>query len=105
MNDLFTILDKSDIKNLIRRRRGQMLVHSYLYYWMDSPIISDDQWQAWADELETLQRDNPDCLTIGYYDKEFSDWTGATGAHLPNNVYIINLSRQLLAQHEVKKSA
>ena len=33
-----------------------MLVHSYLYYKLDNPIIDDDTWQKWANELAELQR-------------------------------------------------
>ena len=71
------------IKEKIRQRRSQMLVHSYLYYIEDTPIISDDTWQRWANELVELQRENPFDCNIDFFDKEFSDWTGDTGFHLP----------------------
>lgn len=64
----------------IKQRRTQMLIHSYLYYVLDAPVISDDQWQIWADELVDLQKLK---MNIGFYDDVFSDWTGATGMHLP----------------------
>ena len=60
-----------------------MLIHSCLYYEMDESIISDHQWQEWADELEKLQKENPDDCKINFFDFEFKDWTGATGNHLP----------------------
>jgi hypothetical protein len=95
----------NDIKELIKRRRGQMLVHSYLYYVKDDPIISDDQWQAWADELTQLQNDNPK-LKIGYYDKEFFDWDGSTGMHLPKHQLIEQLADKVLrAYYSVDKTA
>jgi NAD-dependent DNA ligase len=71
-----------DIKARIRQRRAQMLVHSCIYYELNDSVVSDDQWQKWADELEKLQRENPDSIKIGFFDWEFRDWTGATGAHL-----------------------
>ena len=37
--------DKTSVKELIKRRRLQMLVHSAIYYDMDTQIITDDQWQ------------------------------------------------------------
>ena len=56
---------KRTVKEIIRQRRSQMLVHSYLYYRLDKPIISDDTWQKWANELAELQRENPfDCKIV-----------------------------------------
>jgi hypothetical protein len=72
---------------IIRQRRQQMLIHSHLYYRMDAPIISDDQWQRWADELAQLQRQHPE--PINFYDREFADWDGSTGMHLPNDGWVI----------------
>lgn len=60
-----------------------MVIHSYLYYRLDESIISDDTWQKWANELVDLQKNHPECCTIGCFDVEFKDWTGATGMHLP----------------------
>lgn len=68
---------------LIKRRRYQLLVHSRLYYIDDQPIVSDHQWQAWADELTQLQTKHPELCQLDFYDKEFSDWNGDTGFHLP----------------------
>lgn len=82
------------IQEQIKQRRSQMLVHSYLYYVLDSPIISDDTWQRWADELTSLQHDNPD--NIGFYDEVFSDWDGSTGMHLPKDPWIVIQAGKLL---------
>lgn len=94
-------MNEEDVKVLIRRRRAQMLVHSCIYYELDDNIISDDQWQKWADELCDLQTKYPNCTKIDYFDFDFNDWTGATGNHLPHRhpkvygkaVYILNLVR------------
>lgn len=64
----------------IKQRRTQMLIHSYLYYVLDSPVVSDDKWQQWADELTELQKSK---MYIGFFDVQFSDWSGSTGMHLP----------------------
>lgn len=104
------------IQELIKRRRAQMLVHSCIYYELNSNIISDHLWQQWADELEVLQRENPGACSIGFFDDEFKDWTGATGNHLPHrdpwvlreSNYILRISQnpELLAHAaEVAKSA
>ncbi len=74
---------KQTIKEKIRQRRSQMLVHSYIYYEKDDCIVDDFQWQEWANELRDLQNNNPNECNIGFYDKEFEGWTGAGGSHLP----------------------
>lgn len=71
----------------IRQRRAQMLVHSYLYYVLDDPLVDDATWQRWADELAALQRQHPD--PIGFYDAEFADWSGDTGMHLPQDEWVL----------------
>lgn len=68
----------SKFTSLIRRRRAQILLHSCLYYGLDSPIVSDDTWQRWADELAFMPFEK-----IDFFDEEFEDFTGATGMHLP----------------------
>lgn len=69
------------LREKIKQRRSQMLIHSCIYYEMDDNLVSDDKWQQWAEELTELQKD---CKEIGFYDREFKDWDGTTGAHLPH---------------------
>ena len=88
---------KKQIKAKIKQRRAQMLVHSCIYYELNDNIVSDHQWQAWADELQKLQEENPDCCNIGFFDWEFRDWTGATGNHLPHRQpWVYNKAQYLL---------
>lgn len=106
MLDLFAICDTmvamsdQEIKDLIKRRRGQMIVHSYLYYAMDNSIISDDTWQAWADELTELQTKHPKLCKLDYYDKNFKDWDGSTGMHLPQTIVEKGLAVKVLRAYE-----
>lgn len=81
----------------IKQRRTQMLVHSYLYYTLDDTIITDEKWQQWADELTELQKQKSE---IGFYDKEFSDWNGSTGMHLPSPAWIVNKAKKLLTSKD-----
>lgn len=81
----------------IKQRRAQMLVHSCIYYELNDNIVSDHKWQEWADELEKLQKENPQLLNIGFYDQHFQDWDGATGNHLPHrDSWVYNKALYLL---------
>ncbi len=73
-----------------------MLIHSYLYYHLDTSIVSDHKWQDWANELAFLQQTYPE--KIDWYDKEFADWDGSTGMHLPVNDWIKDKAATLLQQ-------
>ena len=85
------------VKERIKQLRLNMLIHSYLYYHLDSPIISDDAWQRRADELAHLQDKHP--RYIGCYDNEFKDWTGSTGYFLPVDLWVISKATYLLVLH------
>ena len=89
------MLDLREPHEIIRQRRHQMLVHSYLYYEMDAPVITDEKWQRWADELTYLQNKYPDACKLGFYDEAFADWSGATGCDLPFDPWLIKRVKEL----------
>ena len=62
MNKLYEKFSGNDlaVAELIQRRRLQILVHSCLYYEMDTNLIDDKQWDTWARELVDLQKQYPD---------------------------------------------
>lgn len=97
---------KAKVQSKIRQRRSQMLVHSYIYYVLDDNIVSDDKWQQWANELRDLQNEYPEYCKINFFDREFSDWNGDTGAMLPlKNTYVINKANyiyNLVKNEEIK---
>ena len=94
---------KQTIKEKIRQRRSQMLVHSYIYYEKDDNIVSDFKWQEWADELRDLQNNHPDECNIGFYDKEFEGWTGAGGSHLPlRNPEVMAKAEKIILYNDTK---
>lgn len=80
----------------IKQRRSQMLIHSCLYYHMYESVVSDHQWQAWANELRDLQ--NLFGREIGFFDEAFAGWDGSTGFHLPlRDPYVMSRAERLLA--------
>ena len=71
-----------DIREKIKQRRLQLLVHSCIYYKLDRTIISDETWNRWSEELKQLQLKYPDySKEVEWYDA-FKDWDGSTGAFL-----------------------
>ena len=87
----------SPIKSLIIRRRAQMLVHSYIYYHLHDNIVSDHEWQDWANELRDLQKEHGELW--GYYDADFKDWNGSSGFQLPTDEHVHTHALRLL-NHE-----
>lgn len=70
------------IEEKIKQRRLQMLVHSYIYYELNTNIIDDAKWDRWAMELVDLQSRYPKESKKAPYYGEFKDWDGSTGAFL-----------------------
>ena len=89
------MLDLREPHEIIRQRRHQMLVHSYLYYKKDAPVISDDKWQQWANELTDLQTRYPEATKLDFYDEVFADWDGSTGMHLPSDPWLEKRVKEL----------
>ena len=73
---------EQSISEKIRQRRRQMLVHSFLYYELDSNIIDDYTWSKWGVELRELQKKYPKESAEVEYAELFKDWDGSSGAHL-----------------------
>lgn len=71
------------IKDLIARRRRQLLVHSIVYYRMDESLITDAQWSRWALELEELTKKYPNIAKAAPLANEFRDFDHSTGYNLP----------------------
>ncbi len=81
-NALFSLKPKPDISGLIKRRRRQLLVHSYIYYELNQNIISDDQWSKWALELEKLQAEHPELASKVEFADIFKNFDHSTGQNL-----------------------
>lgn len=89
------------ILDLIQRRRLQILVHSCIYYELDSNLISDKQWDEWARELVNLQKENLEESENAPWYGVFKDWDASTGAFLPlKNEWVMKKAKWLLAQNQ-----
>ncbi|OMI07677.1 hypothetical protein BVL54_19830 [Bacillus paralicheniformis] len=71
------------VKELIYRRRRQILVHSFLYYQLNTNVIDDHKFDRWSRELAELQDKYPEeSKAAGYYEG-FKDFDGSSGYDLP----------------------
>lgn len=87
----------SEIAAKIQQRRLQILVHSRIYYILDTTVVDDFTWKKWADELVQLQKEYPELSRKVIYAKEFEDFDGSTGYHLPLEApQIISIVNRLL---------
>lgn len=85
------------IASKIQQRRLQMLIHSKLYYDMNTNLIPDRQFDMWGMELVQLQRDNPEIAKRICFAEAFKDWDASTGAFLPlQDPWVIRKAQQLL---------
>lgn len=86
-----------EIKSLIGQRRRQLLVHSVIYYKLNSSIISDHQWAKWAIELEELQKKYPkESSEVEWYEA-FKGFDHSTGFNLPlDNPWAVGTAKWLL---------
>lgn len=94
------------MESLIHQRRRQVLVHSILYYRMDQPILSDERFDFLAKNLSRLQKEHPEAsMRVMYHHKEFQDFNGETGFHLPlGDIRASNVARHLLAYDKKLKA-
>ena len=76
-------MNDQEVKDLIQRRRLQLLVHSCIYYELDSNVIDDRTWDKWAKELVDLQHRYPELAKQVIWHDAFKDWDASTGAFLP----------------------
>lgn len=75
--------DSLKIRELILRRRRQILVHSVIYYRYNENLISDYTWTKWAVELEELQKKYQKEAESTQLNTEFKDFNHSTGYNLP----------------------
>lgn len=86
-----------NIAAIIQQRRYQILVHSLIYYELDTNLVSDGKWSEWATELVKLQTEYPDIANTVIFADAFKDFDGSTGFDLPyRDEQIVNIAYRLL---------
>ena len=55
------------VLKLIERRHRQLLIHSYLYYRINTSIIDDSTYDRWCRELVELHRKYPEIAECAEY--------------------------------------
>lgn len=89
----------------IQQRRYQILVHSLMYYDLDINLISDHQWQDWAQELVQLQNAHPDIASRVIFAEAFKSFDASTGFNLPyRDAQIVNIAYRLLQRERSAES-
>lgn len=89
---------QSSIAAKIQQRRYQILVHSLIYYELDTNLVSDDKWASWGKELVALQNAHPDISCKVIFAEAFKNFDGSTGFNLPyNDEQVVNIAYRLLS--------
>jgi len=55
--------DLEALKKRAKELRDLINYHNYLYYVLDSPEVSDEQWDAWFAELKKIEEEHPELVT------------------------------------------
>lgn len=89
-------IDES-VLELINRRERQVLVHSCLYYYFNTSIITDSQYDKWSHQLYDLIQGNPEEFKQSAHYKDFINFDGNTGMGLPyDSPFAIRVVERLL---------
>ena len=81
----------------IQRLRLQILVHSCIYYNLNTNLISDKEWDELAIDLVRLQKRYPKTSAEVVFAKAFDGFDGSTGFDLPlNHKWVKKKAQQLL---------
>jgi NAD-dependent DNA ligase adenylation domain len=94
----------TDVRELIDRRRRQILVHSYLYYKRNTNIIDDATFDMWSKELADLQQQHPEIARTCVYADGFEEFDGSSGYDLPYHIPdVMNSAEKLYMQHKKRR--
>lgn len=97
---------RDQIKELINRRRRQVLLHSCIYYRLNDSIWTDELYDKKSRELQKLQKQYPDIAKECVYAEAFKDFDETTsGFRLPIHLpHIVAKAQRLLKYHYERKT-
>lgn len=86
-----------DFLSRINHLRRLVLIHSCIYYRLNTSIVSDLQFDKWSNELVKLQSDHPLLSKKGIFHDDFRIFDGTTGYDLSlNNKWVENTAMYIL---------
>lgn len=96
-------MTETEIAELIKRRRLQILIHSCIYYEFNQNLITDTQWFTWALELERLQTKCPNIAKQVIWAETFKNFDHSTGYNLPlRDPWVVGRARWMIECQERK---
>lgn len=97
-------MEFNDIREIITRRRNQILVHSAIYYKYNQNVISDLQFDKWCNELVDLQQKYPNEASLCVHHDCFKDFDGSSGFDLDYHTpQILNAAHRVMYLHKKMK--
>lgn len=102
-----TVKKDNEIESLIRRRRRQILVHSYIYYQLGDNLIDDSTFDKWGRELQKLQKQYPEEASRVEFHEEFKKYTDSdtpSGFDLPYTMPDIRRKAEQLLRIKEEKT-
>ena len=91
------------VRELIQRRRLQLLIHSCIYYEYNESLVTDEQWKNWAVELETLQKEYKTESELAPWADAFREFDHPTGFNLPTtDPWVMGTARWILHISDIK---
>lgn len=95
------VLVVEDIKALINRRRRQILIHSFIYYRLNSNIWTDEKFDSACNELVRLQAEYPQIAETCAYHEYFEGFDGSSGFDLPLHLpEVVEMGQKVLRLHQ-----
>lgn len=72
-----------NIKEIINRYRRNILIHSCIYYRLNTSVVEDHEFDRWCNRLVELQKEYPEFAAECDWHEAFKDFKGETGFDLP----------------------
>ena len=95
-------LTEDQARELIKRRRFQIALHSTIYYVYDTNIIEDSEYDRFSRELTALQKKFPEISREVELYEAFEDWDGSTGYHIPQRLNFEHKALYMIRIHQEK---